>query len=162
VGLGNVTNDAQVKATDLISLIKTSTELVGNTTLQDDDKLTFAIGASEIWQAEMALFVYGAAGGDIQVAITVPSGATMAFGIEGLPTTASSLPSAEQEIAILTASGTPASLATFAGVSMVRLTGSVINSTTPGNVRLQWAQSTSSGTNTEVRVGSRLTARKAT
>jgi len=148
---------------DFVAIAKPATETLNtDTTLQNDDDLTFAIGASQKWLVDILCFVYGPAGADLKVAVTVPSGATMLFGVEGLPTSASSLPSAEQQIAVLGTSGTSTSVATFGGLSIVKLTGTVSNSTNAGNVTLQWAQAASSGTNVEVRALSRLTARKPT
>jgi len=55
---------------------KTSNESVtSSTTLQDDDALVFAIGASENWAITFHVFFRSSTGGDIKFGVTVPSGA---------------------------------------------------------------------------------------
>lgn len=115
------------------------------TTLQDDDDLLFAIAASEEWVASIevpvgnALLTTG-----IKVAVTVPSGAT-------LRVTADIIGDADESVMrTTTISGGEmlfsAAIYTTSGAGILRVSIWVLNSTTPGNITLQWAQHTSSAT----------------
>jgi len=147
---------------------KTSAETVtSSTTLQNDDALLFAIGASEVWIARFVLFcttVTDSATPDIKVALDVPSGATgnmAGFGpalglasgaFEGDIWFAGRLNAFSTAISFgLTNSG-------FA--QLITIEAVIVNSTNAGNVTLQWAQSTSNGTGTIVNANSYLMAKR--
>lgn len=129
-----------------------------STTLQNDDDLVFPIAASEEWVADVNLDV-GAAlvATGFKVAITVPAGATMS-----LCAVASAFPGVNT-FKRTTTSGAALDYTIVTAVdsnSSVRLFLRVLNSTTAGSVQVQWAQSTSSGTDVTVRAGSFLVAEK--
>ncbi len=131
-----------------------------STTLQDDNHLVLAVDGLEEWVGEIHLAV-GAALGDtgIKVAITVPSGATLQVTAiiagdvlaksVGLTTTTSG-----QQL-----DGTTTILAGCVN-GVVTMHFWILNGATPGNLQLQWAQSTSHGSNVTVRKGSVLFAQR--
>ncbi len=131
-----------------------------STTLQDDNHLVLAVDGLEEWVGTIHLSV-GAALGDtgIKVAITVPSGATLQVTAiiagdvlaksVGLTTTTSG-----QQL-----DGTTTILAGCVN-GVVTMHFWVLNGATPGNLQLQWAQSTSHGSNVTVRKGSALFAER--
>lgn len=140
---------------------KTADESVtSSTTLQNDDHLLFAIGASEVWKARIVLRYSAATDGDLKVDITAPSGATGWFagmGLHALVTdTFGNLSS--RSFTVFGAGGFQ-----FGGSgegALVLMELYVVNSTNAGNVQLQWAQGTSSGTATTLTAGSNLEAHR--
>jgi hypothetical protein len=134
---------------------KTADESVtSSTTMQDDDHLTFPIGANEEWvvqycvHAGTSLPITG-----IKEAITVPSGATFQV-------SAAADGAAVHNNLSATSSGTQLDFTTtlMAGTnsSFITLMLWVLNGATPGNVTLQFAQSTSDATAVSHRKGSFL------
>lgn len=126
---------------------KASNESVTNsTTLQNDDALTMAIGANEVWHYQFECFVTGN-DGDIKFAITIPAGATMRIGVQ------SGNFGSGDDYDVLTTSGAESTKPFDVGADNkchFVISGIVSNSTTAGNVQLQWAQLTSNGTPTVV------------
>lgn len=128
---------------------KTAAESVtSSTTFQNDDHLLQAINANETWLVLYLLGLDSTMPGGFKTAITVPSGATlMASGLAfggtnngqaGLSTTSGG--------AIV--AGGPVSLTTCMQYVWVN------NSTTAGNIQLQWAQAVSNATPTTVLINS--------
>lgn len=133
----------------------------GSDTLQNDDDLVFAIGASEVWSVEFRLIVSSASNTpDIKTLITVPSGATLAWGGTGLTVGATLNEGSVRFVTRDTANaGTEIAFGVVTTVATdLCLRALVINGATPGNVQLQWAQNTSNGTATVVNAGSYLVA----
>lgn len=137
---------------------KSADETVNNSSvMQNDDHLSFAIGASEVWVVSFHLFVSAAsATPDLKVALTLPAGATSAMGIIG-PATANTILAGD---AILQ-SFTDATTALTVGViidstanNVVRYSACIENSTNAGTVQLQWAQSAATASDTKVRKNS--------
>ena len=130
---------------------KTANEIVNNsTTLQNDDTLLAALAASEVVAFECALHVTSGTAPDIKFAFTVPSGATLRWGIIGPDITVNQTSNGE--------SGSALTLFT-AGVTLagqIILLGTVVNSTTAGNLQLQWAQNTADASDTTVLANSWL------
>lgn len=134
---------------------KTVTETVtSSTTLQNDDVLSFAIAASETIYIELDLLVFGVAAGDIKLDVTAPSGCVPSvtyigpqIGTTDVANTTFSLRSV--------AAGTAVAMGCD-GISqeLIQIKILAVNSTTAGNIVLQWAQNTSNATATEVRAGS--------
>jgi hypothetical protein len=159
-GTGSVVGDLL----DVQFVRKTSDETVtSSTTFQDDDHLTLAIGASEIWVIQAHLFYDAATTGDLKTAFSLPTGAT---GISG-----SHRP--EVNIAATIGSGnwnvqtdftTPgASIAggVGSGTRLYKLDTLVVdNGVNAGNVTLRWAQNSSDGTGTVMRANSCLIAQR--
>lgn len=135
--------------------------VTSSTTVQDDDHLTFAIGANETWYCEFNLSASGGATGDLRVTVTMPSGATSELVVTGV---ASGGTTAQNSIGVITSSASSEVVCGLqAGTgnrNAVSIEGCVFNSSTAGNVTLQWAQGTSDGTATTVRKGSTVIYRR--
>lgn len=136
--------------------------VTSSTTLQDDNHLSFSIGASEVWAVRFVLFVDGATAGDFKPALAGPTGATAQCGVLGVSSTEASFDGAHvHNEADFGLGGAPVLGTLGAGNStLCYFEGVVFNSTTAGTVKLQWAQGTSSGTATKLLKGSYLTAWK--
>lgn len=124
---------------------KASTEAVNNSTvLQNDDELLWAVAASVIYWFEATIQYFSTSVADIKIQWTLPAGAIMRWSAIGVDTAlAFKCPSALTE----------SSVQSFGGDSTARvieIRGTVIVSTTAGNLRLQWAQNTAEATNTQV------------
>jgi hypothetical protein len=118
--------------------------------------MAIAIGASETWEFEALLLVTAATSTpDFKFAFTVPTGATIRWEatlVDGTTATPSGL---------ITASGTSVALTVTGNNSdYVVVKGIVINSTTAGNLQLQWAQNSSNTTATKLQTGSFMKALK--
>lgn len=132
--------------------------VTSSTALQDDDHLVFAIGANEKAAADFHLYVNPSAPpGGLKVAITVPSGATLLVMAVAVATGGATPSFGAGET---TTSGAALSMAGSGNLSQVHLHVIVINGSTPGNVQLQWAQSTSDVTATTLKANSYLVATK--
>lgn len=129
-----------------------SSTISADATLNDDDTLLWAVGASDRWFFQAFLtFTAADSGGtattaDAQVGFTVPSGGTMQWGAIGVAgsTVASygATATGSSPIAILTAAGalTSGAAALSFGVSAC---GFYTGGGNAGNVVLSWAQNTS-------------------
>lgn len=138
---------------------KTADESVtSSTTLQDDDHLVFPIGANEEFSItcdiDAGAFVGATTG--LKIAINAPSGATLnatANVVDLLDTNRNNRTTTVGGVLITVAAGVFAN-----GDCTVRICAWVLNGSTAGNVTLQWAQQTSSGSALTFRKGSSLTA----
>jgi hypothetical protein len=137
---------------------KTANETVNNSNvLQNDDHLLLAIAANEEWVFEIVLFITeGMTDCDIQVALTVPAGASVKY---GLPDASVNTANAIQYGTLKTASGTAVTCYGNAN-TIVHIVGWVLNGATAGNLQLQWAQATAGAFNLTVAQGSYLIAHK--
>lgn len=131
-------------------VVKDADESVtSSTTLQNDDELLLAIGASEFWFFEIFLMVTCGSATDLKVSITAPASAlgslVMPAEVDGA-TASHVIRSAfgGSQIHDLQSGEQP--------IPMIQVW--VRNSTNAGNVQLQWAQGTSSVTALTVRAGS--------
>lgn len=129
--------------------------LTSSTALQNDDALFVALAASATYVFIGFANVTGAAigTGDWKGAFTAPSGATVTVECIAYPTTAAGTLNGN---AVRGAGGVMIAGVNGTAGSPVVLIGSVINGATAGNLQLQWAQNTSSGTATTVKAGSFL------
>lgn len=155
--LGEITGTGHVTAA-----YKTVDEsVVSSTSLQNDDHLRFDVGASQIWVWECALFVSGSTVGDLQIAFTVPTGATLNWHYHALAAAAAG-PTGDLVSDGSTISGGAAAnpVGVNTSQSLVIIKGYVSVGSTAGTVQLQWAQSTADATATQVRIGSHLIARR--
>lgn len=60
---------------------KTADEPVtSSTALQDDDHLLLAVGANEVWEFDMTLYVTGDVGGDLALTVAGPAGSAERYG----------------------------------------------------------------------------------
>jgi hypothetical protein len=131
--------------------------------LADITGLSFAIAASEIWAFHAVLMVGFNSTGDIQVAVTTPAGATLAWNGLGLALTEASTNGAPLRFSgstngnyVQTTSGTALAWGILASPSQLIIDGIVVNSSTAGSVALQAAQNTSNGTASKVYANSFL------
>jgi hypothetical protein len=127
---------------------KTSDETVSaSTTLQNDDVLLFNVPANEIWQFQFVLVYLGTAAGGLKIAFTFPggtftasgpqfnaAGTTLQMGTFGATTSPTA--SADYRVNSLTLPDT------------LVITGVYVNAGAGGNVVMQWAQQTASGSTT--------------
>ena len=133
--------------------------VTSSTTAQNDNHLTFSIGASEVWCVICHLRMSAATGGDFKAGFTAPSGASGLAAVlgTGISSVSFSDTSMDNQSASLATGG-------FAGgvgagnETMVIVTGYIANSTNAGTVALSWAQRVSSGTATKLHTGSVLVA----
>ncbi|MEY4875087.1 MAG: hypothetical protein RL708_236 [Bacteroidota bacterium] len=139
---------------------KTADESVtSSTNLQDDDVLQLSIAANEIWEVTFRLRVVGTSAGDIKMAVTLPTGATMWLGAQADNT------DSDDDYVEMTTAGTGY---TFPGsgsnwnlnstANMIQIKGLITNSSTAGTIKLQWAQKGSNSTSTTVKALSYLIA----
>ena len=141
-----------------VTVYKTADETINNSsTLQNDDHLLFAIAANEEWVFDIQLFWDSDATADFKVALTVPSGATMQF---GMPNAFIDSEGVAKKGPSTTASGGALALINGDAYNCNSFCGWVLNGATAGNVQFQWAQSTATAVDTIVRKGSFLRAYK--
>jgi len=138
---------------------KSADETVNNSsTLQNDDHLFFAIGASEVWFVQAYLLLDSCTTPDIKFGWTGPGCATMTWGFTAAD---NSLPS------WIGTTGTPPAPLAIGGtvnipgsgagtITIVSLTGIAAGGGTAGNIQLQWAQNTLNASDTKVRQNSAL------
>lgn len=134
----------------LTTVTKTVNETVTTSTaLQDDDHLSFTMGANETWSYRFVLQANSPVAAGIKFAVTAPSGATCQVSFIDQQTASS-----ESNVGC----GVASAVLTGTGANEVyEVVGSVTTAATAGVVRLQWAQGTASGTTT-VLAGSNLNA----
>ena len=134
--------------------------VTSSTTLQDDNDFTFAIGASEIWVAELNLYIRGAGTGeDLKIGFTVPAGATMRYSAIG-PSFGATGAEGDGRFQSHTTSGNVVLGVVASGTSDLSalVTCSVANGATPGNVVFQWAQFSSAANAVTLLAGSWMAA----
>lgn len=133
------------------TIIKTVTETISATaTLQDDDELTFAIGANEAWAFRFVVQGNSATQPDFQFAVTAPSGASCTVGVvDGEGAVAVGNLGCGVTSGVIVGNGTN---------DVYEVAGSVTNGPTAGSVTLQWAQNSPNAANTVVYAGSYVVA----
>lgn len=119
-----------------------------NDTLADVTGIVTAIGASEVRHVVCDLQCSANASGGLKVAFTVPSGAAVTGTVEFI--TASGL-AATRSSDLTSASGSTAA------VVAIRISATVVNSTTAGNVQLQAAQNASHASDSIIYAQSTMT-----
>ncbi|NIR13694.1 MAG: hypothetical protein GWN86_06990 [Desulfobacterales bacterium] len=154
----------EVDITDIggVILVRKSSDeaLIGpDTTLQDDNDLTFSIAANEVWLVEVVLFYDSATAADFKMGLNGPSGASQLSGFMALETAATSGTGN-----LLTAAGSGIGGARSSGGAgvgsqvVVAHWGVVTNGSNAGSITVRWAQSTGDSSTTTVRAGSFLRA----
>lgn len=132
--------------TPTININKTANESVtASTTLQADDQLLFGVEANETWTFRFLIQASSPTAADLQFSVTAPSGATCVIGASDTEGATS--------VANLGCGVSSGLIAGSGGNEVYEVVGTVVNGATAGNVVLNWAQFTSSGTTT-VRAGS--------
>jgi len=140
---------------------KTADEsLSSSTTLQDDNHLILPVAANEVWQFSFNIIYSSGTTEDFKIGFTFPtSGRIDAMGVAFDGALAVSLPN----VSTTTSPATPTTALGGAGTTVrfpVSMQGIFTNSSTAGNVTLQWAQNTSGATTTTVYANSTLWAVK--
>jgi hypothetical protein len=135
--------------------------VTSSTTLQDDNHLILPVVANEIYRVEFLVIFSGAnSTGDIKIAFTFPSGgridvSALAANTSGTFSTESYISSSTSPTAGNAFNGRGTSVRVAMPIVGIFTTGG-----TGGNLTLQWAQNTSSGTATTVYANSTLYAVK--
>ncbi|MEX0877855.1 MAG: hypothetical protein WDZ40_03275, partial [Candidatus Spechtbacterales bacterium] len=133
--------------------------LTNSATVQNDDELTFAIGANETYFVTFVLFyISDHTDGDLRVTLAVPSGATLKFGGVGISDDAATNSKFDGNWAV----GTTMFFGGIGAGSRVPaiLNAVIVNGGTAGNVTLQWAQRLADADATTVEANSYLIAHK--
>lgn len=134
---------------------KTAQEDRTTTTLADDAALALPIGVSEVWEWSCALLIFaGTTTPDVKIAWAVPAGATGAWGV--LSNDVTTLTQIVSDSFSAYGDSNVTSVGMSSGYRAVHMSGTVVNSTTAGVLRMRWAQNTASGT-TSVYTGSYIT-----
>lgn len=143
-------------------VVKSADETVTNNTLQDDNELLFAIGASQTWVWECWVSAMGNAAGvtsDFKFAWTWPSSPTRAKWsmINGADTSAAWDFTRQNT---QTVSGTAVAVAGNTVAVGYLMKGVIVNGANAGNVVLQWAQNSTNATGSTIEAGSFLVAQR--
>lgn len=141
----NALHSVATNTTMPIRVVKDADEAVNNSnTLQDDNKLLQAVGASEVWYVFIWLRTISAtATPDIKVAFTVPAAGSfkwapqLASGVGGAPITLSTTASYTYALAANTEEA-------------VLIAGIYIGGANAGNLQLQWAQVNATAEDTKI------------
>lgn len=141
----------RLSASSRSSLIayKTSAETVtSSTTFQDDDSLFLAVEASKRFRFELNLLYLTPTAADLKFQFTFPTGMTGRYTLIGTPSGGSAISAFWRD---QTSGGIVEGNAIQQAAYMV---GTWVTSSTPGTLRLQWAQNVSNAGNTQVLDGS--------
>lgn len=134
-----------------ISAVKTADETVNNSaTIQDDDHLVCAVGASETWAFNCTLYhTYGGNSGNMDAAFTGPSGCSIEWGFDDWQLA--------QPTGMASGSGSEAFLDGTSGITYVtKISGYITTAGTSGNLQLRWAQNVANASDCIVKKGSTL------
>lgn len=145
---------------------KSADEIVTNTiTYQDDDQLTQAVVAGATYDVEAFIIYDATATADGKFTFSAPGGATFnwvcsaaASGLAGGSTTGSGT-----YTALTVTSGQAAGGANNGGPALplvARVKGTLVTTTSAGNLTLRWAQAVAEASNMTVHAGSTLTLRR--
>ena len=143
---------------------KTADESVtSSTTYQNDDELSLSVIANAVYEFRAMIIYEGATAGDIKTQWTMPTGATQYWVANDHPANATLATDSTDKGYIISTGASPVgstsgAIGTGAANALVAVhTGLLVMGSTAGTFRLQWAQDTSSGTATKVKVGSFVT-----
>lgn len=139
------------------SVVKAADETINNdNTLQDDDELTFAIGANETVLAEFLVFYSSATTADIKLSVEGPAGSAGTVGYDVLLSNVSNTYGSIYRGA-LPLGGTVGPGGAGVGTKVfARLVAVIRNGETEGNVVLRWAQNSAEATDTVVHADSTI------
>lgn len=135
--------------------------ITSSTTLQNDDSLLLAVEADAVYEIAGTLFYAGNVTGDIKVAFTFPTGATLYWAGKGgseADAGYGGVGASRHSASVADASGTATAFTGSTTNLAIFIRALLVTSGTSGNLQLQWAQNTSNGTATTVKVGSYLRA----
>ncbi|MDP2587314.1 MAG: hypothetical protein Q8P33_00880, partial [bacterium] len=160
-GTGGLTWTSASAAAGATVKIKTADETVtSSSTLQNDDHLSFPIGASETWIASYNIITRVTSNSpDLKIGVTAPAGATcnMSYTLLNSP---SSGADTDFACGVATPSISLSNGAGSNGSENLFVTITVRNGGTAGTVNLQFAQNSSNASGTTFRAGSSMEAQK--
>lgn len=138
-----------------ITARKTANETVnGSATFQNDDELFVAVEASVTYHMELRISYTSGTTPDLKIQWTYPTGTTIRWsGVD------SDVAGAVRITGNLVETSTPAICGSAADLMAV-YTGMVVTGVNAGTLQLQWAQNTSTGSNSTVYAGSFLTIKR--
>lgn len=144
-----------LRAVAPLSAYKGTSQAGSGSTLANDSALFLPLLANAVYDFELVIGYTGSAtgSGDIKLAWTLPSAATVGYTIYGSTTSGSATDA--PWVTSTSAQALGANGATPVGAV---LSGTVATSTTAGTMQLQWARNSGSGTSPTVLAGSVLLA----
>lgn len=124
--------------------------------LADATGMSFPVTAGKSYLFEMQLRVTGSSTGDMQIALTFPTG-TMIANVRGITNSASAFPANVTDLGEITVSGTAMNtLGTFTGATVRHIILGRYVCTSSGTVQLQFAQRSNDATATTILAGSNI------
>jgi len=158
--IGSVNAGARITASAMqgiapLAVEKSADESVtSSTALQNDDALVAAVAANATYLFFCYLDYEGGTGGssDLKFSWSVPASATLRFSLIGSDSSATTMVSTTKSDSTSYTGRTAGAATLQANVQI----GTLVTSSTAGNLQLQWAQNTSSGTATKVHAQSFL------
>lgn len=151
---GTVQSSHMPSGTTSTIVRKTAGQSVASSTvLVNDTHFSFAVAANDIWVVDAYADITMGVTGQIKVAMTVPSGATL--NLDGLLAGAGTAAYGNTQT-----SGTAIALVTVLTAGILHVHACIVNSTNAGTVQLQWAQNSSDVTNTTLLINSFMIAHK--
>lgn len=160
--IGNLASDVDAALARYTPLFarKTATEsLTSNITLQNDDQLFLAVDANAVYELRAVVKYDGAAGGDLKIGWSAPSGATLDYVANALDT-AANLYTGDQ-VFVGDIAATPVFGAVTSGTPIgLHMQGLFVTSATTGTLQFRWAQGSTNGIATRVFSNSYLLLRR--
>lgn len=153
--IGPVVTGTGVNNPPVLRALKTADQsLATSTVLTADTALLFAVAASESWQFDFSLYVTHSSIGGLDVAVTCPAAASILY--NAFPTTILLHPNS----GVVTSGGRITVVQSGLGgtQSVIKVSGTVVNSTNAGSVTLQFSQDASDATATIIKANSSLVA----
>ena len=127
--------------------------VTSSTTLVNDSQLKFAVAANETYIFQAWLYTYAADGTpDIKVTFTGPAGSTVLWSSSQVIFNAGG----STTLTVVAPGATTADLFVDSNLRAIQLYGTILNSSTAGDLQFQWAQNTSSANGTSVKAGSSI------
>jgi parallel beta-helix repeat protein len=144
-------------------IVKGAAESVNNsTTLQNDNDLTFTMGANEVWVFNFVLLVANNsnAGPDWKSAIYAPGSASCNVTLSGSEPAGAAFPQVSTTNCTTPTALVNGTIVADVDAYNVTMQGRVTAGASGGTVTLQWAQNTATASNLDVRGGSYVIAQK--
>jgi hypothetical protein len=150
--------DNALASATIITARKTANQSVtSSTTVANDTHLTFAVAANEVWMFSLYLGLSFLSGANLKATMNGPSGATILWSFTPnlmLDTGFAPIGPPGKGLGVTDITYADAT-ATTVGIS-----GVIVNGSTAGSCTLQWAQGTSSGSASTIKINSYLVAIK--
>lgn len=134
--------------------------VISSTVLQNDDALLAAVAANSSYWVQLYLIYTSPAAAFLKIGWTAPASATFDWTANGLGSTVSAASAGVIERASLAIAGSQVIGCDGATAVVALVQGWLITAGTSGNLQFQWAQGTSTASNSTVKAGSTLWLRK--